>query len=260
MSVFADLLPSAAARPALAIGMLVAAFACSGPQSGALRPNEAVGSASPATVVAIGPPPPATASADGMESDVGGGHPSESATPPAPTTWQPIPARDRPPLRGRGAALDAERCDVTQPGATSVDLNGDGAPDLIKLRRAGKLICQVVDLNFDGRLEVVTHFDDAGKPRRHARDFDFDGKPDAVEILRHGALVEKQLDTNADGRSDTWQQYEGGKLLRTESDTDGDGRADLRTVIDVDDDVCRIHFRDSDGDGYADTRKRECDR
>jgi len=157
-----------------------------------------------------------------------------------------------------GAQFDRSRCDDKGKQVVSADTDGDGKPDVIKLftvteqggQKVQQLACRQVDLNHDGKMDIIYSygptgllmtedfdldfdgkFDERvyyqeGKKVRMERDMDGDGKPDYVEFYEGGKLVRVERDSNGDGRPDEWQYYENGRLDRIGTDTTGSGRAD----------------------------------
>lgn len=141
------------------------------------------------------------------------------------------------------------------------DLNGDGEPDVWKVwvlpkdakpnQRVARILARKdVDLNFDGKVDLRTHFDAQGNIVKEEANLDFDGEFDATDIndggrlvmrdmvlsadgkprirkhFQNGQLVRKERDEDGDGRPEVWEYYEGGVLVRVGRDTDGDGRPD----------------------------------
>ncbi|MCX7808927.1 MAG: hypothetical protein N2515_09985, partial [Deltaproteobacteria bacterium] len=118
------------------------------------------------------------------------------------------------------------------------------------------LVCREVDLDGDGRKDMVRYYNDESRPLREEADRDFDGQIDALTFFQEGRIVRQEFDTNADGRIDTklffddegkpfraerdltgrstpsewkpdrWEYYEQGHLVRIGIDIDGDGRVD----------------------------------
>ena len=159
---------------------------------------------------------------------------------------------------GFGAKFDRSRCDDQGKQAVTLDANGDGTPDVVKLfvavmqdgHSTQQLACKQTDLDFDGKMDLVqyygptgelimdeysmdysgkfngrTFFQD-GKKVRAEKDMDFNGKPDYFEFYEAGKLVRVERDRNGDGNVDEWQYYEGGRLDRIGWDTTGSGRVD----------------------------------
>ena len=157
-----------------------------------------------------------------------------------------------------GARVDRSRCDDRGKNVVSLDANGDGKPDVIKIlqgstvggQQSQQLVCKQTDLDFDGKIDLVqyygpsgdlimdeysmnysgkfngrTHFQE-GKKVRAEKDMDFDGKPDYFEIYEGGKLVRIERDKNNDGKMDEWQYFENGHLDRIGYDTTGSGRVD----------------------------------
>lgn len=144
-----------------------------------------------------------------------------------------------------------ERCDLS--GGKGTDVNGDGRPDVVEVSEGGRLVCRMLDLNFDGRPDAFVYFDEQGKVRRRESDFDRDGRFDEVALYVDGVVVRKDRDTNVDGKLDTWDFYEGGKIVRRLRDTVGRGRvSQWWTFSKPGDPSCAVIQSDRDGDGEAD--------
>ena len=157
-----------------------------------------------------------------------------------------------------GAQFDRSRCDDKGKQVATADTNSDGKPDIVKLftsleqggQKVQQLTCRQVDLNHDGKMDIIYSygpggmlmtedfdldfdgkFDERvyyqeGKKVRMERDMDGDGKPDYVEFYEGGKLVRIERDSNGDGKPEEWQYYENGRLDRIGMDTTGAGRAD----------------------------------
>ena len=78
----------------------------------------------------------------------------------------------------------------------TVDVNGDGRPDIVQVMKDGRETCRIVDLNFDGAVDVYIYYDEKGAERRREADFDRDGRPDQISIYKDGQLVENDRETN----------------------------------------------------------------
>jgi hypothetical protein len=106
------------------------------------------------------------------------------------------------------------------------DLNGDGKIDVWESYDAnGNLEKQVVDLDFDGKADVVIHYE-KGQIVSKEMSLGFDGKPHAWLYYEKGKLVRKERDENGDGKVDYWEYWEGGEVDRIGVDVDGDGKVD----------------------------------
>jgi hypothetical protein len=157
-----------------------------------------------------------------------------------------------------GAKFDRSRCDDKGKQVVSLDANGDGKPDVIKLflsasqdgHTVQELVCKQTDLDFDGKIDLVQYygpggelfmdeysmdysgkfngrtFYQEGKKVRAEKDMNFDGKPDYFEFYEGGKLVRVERDRSGNGKIDEWQYYEGGHLDRVGYDTTGSGRVD----------------------------------
>jgi len=157
-----------------------------------------------------------------------------------------------------GAKFDRSRCDDKGKQVVSLDANGDGKPDVVKLFQSvaqdghsvQQLVCKQTDLDFDGKIDLVQYFGPGGelfmdeysmdysgkfngrtffqegKKVRAEKDMNFDGKPDYFEFYEGGKLVRVERDRSGTGKIDEWQYYEGGHLDRIGYDTTGSGRVD----------------------------------
>ena len=106
------------------------------------------------------------------------------------------------------------------------DLNGVGRVDVWEYYDdAGNLEKQVVDLDFDGKADVIMYFE-KGQMVRKEMAFGFDGKPREIAYYEKGKLARKEKDENGDGRIDYWEYWENGEIDRIGIDTDGDGKVD----------------------------------
>jgi hypothetical protein len=135
----------------------------------------------------------------------------------------------------------------------TVDVNGDKRPDIVHVMKGGREICRIVDLNFDGAVDVYIYYDDKGAERRREADFDRDGRPDQITILKAGQLAENQRETNFDDKIDTWDYYQGGVLTKRERDSDGDAIIDQWwTFYDPARPKCATVASDRNADGKPD--------
>jgi hypothetical protein len=157
----------------------------------------------------------------------------------------------------------------------NVDVNNDGKPDITHRVSGDKRLCSVMDLNFDGRTDLLRFYADDGvalKVEQH--DYDFDGQIDDQVFFKGGAVTHKELDTNFDGlidtwmwckgplvdkaerarrrpgRVDTWEVYAQGQLAEIQYDENGDGRVEKWELF-SDGELTEVKF-DSTGDGKPD--------
>lgn len=150
--------------------------------------------------------------------------------------------------------LDRSRCQASGKQVVTADTNQDGKPDIWKLYTQGAsgqvLSCRQVDLNRDGKVDLVEHFDETGQLTMAEYDFDFDGKFDQTEFRVNGKVVRKERDLDFDGRPDHIEYYEAEKLVRIEIDNTGNGRVDEWQYYE-DGKLDRIGY-DTKGTGKAD--------
>lgn len=141
----------------------------------------------------------------------------------------------------------------------AIDFNGDGVVEVksyYQKRTDGPkaLRKREVDLNRDGRVDVITTFDELGNREKEEMDGDFDGKVDMVDIYVAGKRQSSQVDTDYNGSFDLFRYYEGGKVRRKERDTNLDGKIDFMEQLDENGVIVKIG-RDEDGDGDIDVRQ-----
>ena len=142
-------------------------------------------------------------------------------------------------------------CNASAGQVRGVDANDDGVIDTRYVSRGGQLLCELIDVNFDGQSDVLRFFGSDGQTlTREEQDFDFDGKVDQVAWFENGKVAEKDLDTNFDahfdtwitcdgplvtgierdrrhsGQTDAWEAYENGRLTEARYDENDDGRPD----------------------------------
>ncbi|MCB9778088.1 MAG: hypothetical protein H6742_05960 [Alphaproteobacteria bacterium] len=140
-----------------------------------------------------------------------------------------------------------------------IDINGDGVADVFNYQReradaAPLMVRKETDLNWDGRIDVRSWFDDAGEMTKEEMDGDFDGRVDWTDHYQSGRRVMSEVDTDFDGMFDLFKYYEGNVLRRKERDANKDGRVDLWEYLDDQGNVVKVG-RDTDGDGVMDQRE-----
>jgi hypothetical protein len=110
-------------------------------------------------------------------------------------------------------ACDMPRATCGSGDATTLDVNGEGRPDVRTVVIGGPTVCRESDLDFDGAPDVVRVTDIDGNLQWLGQDLDFDGRVDRLEHHEGGALVEEMIDLDGDGRPDLRRRYRDGKLL-----------------------------------------------
>jgi hypothetical protein len=133
-----------------------------------------------------------------------------------------------------GAQFDRSRCDDKGKQVVTADTDGDGKPDVIKLftvvdqggQKVQQLSCRQVDLNHDGKMDIIYSYGPGGMLMTEDFDLDFDGKFDERVYYQEGTKVRMERDMNGDGKPDYVEFFEGGKLVRVERDSNGDGKPD----------------------------------
>ncbi len=130
---------------------------------------------------------------------------------------------------------DRSRCDSSGKKVTTVDLNGDGKPDVWKFyatvvengANLEVLTCKEVDLNMDGKKDAWLYYENNGNIANEEYDLDFDGKIDLWVYRQNNKIVREEYDSNFDGKPDIWKFYENDKLARLERSTKKNGKVDV---------------------------------
>lgn len=127
----------------------------------------------------------------------------------------------------QGEPMPHQECIAAGGDIQSVDVDGNGQPDVRTVMEGGRPKCRETDANFDGRVDIYRWFDlSNGFVTRVEDDYDFDGRIDVVSTWENNLPVRDILDTNFDGRTDTWRDYRDGHISELRRDADGDGRVD----------------------------------
>lgn len=136
------------------------------------------------------------------------------------------------------------------------DLNRDDIADVFKFYGPSAtdegevMLRKEIDLNHDGTIDVVQLFDPSGAKTQEHTDLDFDGRTDEVTHFNEGVVTLREIDLNYDGRTDVSKKYTQGTLVLIESDRTGDGKVDTWEYFE-NGAVARIGT-DKDADGIVD--------
>jgi hypothetical protein len=148
-----------------------------------------------------------------------------------PLLLAPVVARAQDPAPAAPAATPAAAADddrdkqgppIGDPGdagglvGTAFDFNGDGIVEVRTFASGSQVKRQEVDLDRDGRVDVVTEFDGSGAIQTEFMDGDFDGKFDWVDHYAGGQRTSSDADVDYDGRVDVIYHYSGGQLVSRE--------------------------------------------
>lgn len=87
--------------------------------------------------------------------------------------------------------------------------NADGNPPLY-------MSCKEVDLNGDGRKDMLQYLDKFGRKLREEFDHDKDGLADQKSYYEAGVMVRDEHDSDSDGKIDLIEHYQDGKRVRLE--------------------------------------------
>jgi hypothetical protein len=137
------------------------------------------------------------------------------------------------------------------------DLNGDGKPDLEKVYALSKdaegqevktLVEKRLDLDHNGRFDMISRYDESERLISESVDLDFDGTFDGERKYEEGQMVEERLSPGFDGNTGVWRYFgENGDLARKARDTSGNGRPDTWEYF-TEGRIVRYGY-DRDGDG-----------
>ncbi len=95
-----------------------------------------------------------------------------------------------------------------------------------RVYESNREVCSYADLNGDGNVDIFRYYGPDGKLRRHETSHSASKQIDEIAVYQAGELQVVMRETNFDGKFDTWDYYDGGKLVRRERDKTGDGRID----------------------------------
>lgn len=158
------------------------------------------------------------------------------------------------------------RSDINEEGylVERLDTDGTGVIDIIRYlelyedprepgRERRRLRRLDLDVNADGIINVIRHYDEFGNVSREENDVDLDGDFDSMLYFVGGELTRKELYAVDDGESVLIERriYADGTLIRVERDQSEDGRVDLWEYYE--DGVLMRIGRDTNGDGSANT-------
>jgi hypothetical protein len=131
--------------------------------------------------------------------------------------------------------VDRAKCNDKDKHVVTADTDADKKPDSWKFfksidvggQKTEVITCKQVDLNHDGKIDMVMYYDDGGSQIvLEEIDGDFDGKFDFTAYYNQNKRVRDEFDMNFDQRVDLWKYYEEGKLVRIEKDRNNDGKVD----------------------------------
>ena len=135
-----------------------------------------------------------------------------ASTSPTPSATPAVPPRPELGCQRQGA----ERIETANyRGGTRPDVmkvfhkNPDGNPPLY-------MSCKEVDLNGDGRKDMLLYLDKYGRKLREEFDHDKDGVADQKTFYEAGQLVRDEYDSDSDGKIDLIEHFQDGKRVRLE--------------------------------------------
>src|ERR1039457_2362199 len=112
-----------------------------------------------------------------------------------------------------GAKFDRSRCDDKGKQVVSLDANGDGKPDVIKLflsvsqdgHTVQQLVCKQTGLDFDGKIDLVQYYGSSGQLFMDEYSMDYSGKFNGRTFFQDGKKVRAEKDMNFDGKPDYFE-------------------------------------------------------
>lgn len=170
--------------------------------------------------------------------------------------WMACGPRVKPAIRAPMGPGETSPKDLRGMAVNIEDRNHDGKPDKwTECSLAGGLKrCEKLDLDYDGKVDVLREYDDAGLLTVERRDLDYDGRIDDERTFTDGVITEERSGFGFDGKWHHWTFFENGKKVREEVDINQDGRVDEWRYFE-NDKLVRIGT-DSDGDGLPDSFRR----
>lgn len=150
--------------------------------------------------------------------------------------------------------IPADDFDYSAHEVRPLDLNKDGSPDAYQYSRVvdgvSVVVRKEVDVNFDGKIDLIRTFNQRGDLVSERLDHDFDGRIDVVNWFEQGVIVKKEYDTNFDSVVDVWRYFDKGVVSRKEADLNHDGKVDYWEYYEQGK-LDRVGI-DRDGDGEVD--------
>ncbi len=165
-----------------------------------------------------------------------------------------LPTADVGQVAGGAERIPADDFDYGAHEQRPLDLNKDGAPDAYQYSQfvddQPVIFRKEVDVNFDGKIDLMRTFNKKGDLVSERLDHDFDGRVDVVNFFEQGVIVKKEYDTNFDSNVDLWRYFDKGTISRKEADLNHDGKTDYWEYYEQGK-LDRVGI-DRDGDGEVD--------
>ena len=114
-------------------------------------------------------------------------------------------------------AIDNSRFSVGD-SRTGLDQNGDGRDDATWIYHigGGQPYRGEFDGNFDGRVDLISHYDVTGTVTEEELDTDYDGNFDSRSMFRNGVRVRTETDTDHNEVADVISYFQDGVVRRIE--------------------------------------------
>jgi len=107
-----------------------------------------------------------------------------------------------------------------------LDVNSDGKINVVRhYAQNRKLDREEIDQDLDGKIDIVSYYDGGEMAKKEILKRDSQ-KVETTRYYARGSILRVERDTNNDGKVDYWEFYEGGVLDRIGRDFNADGRAD----------------------------------
>lgn len=110
----------------------------------------------------------------------------------------------------------------------SLDENNDGKPDRWIEKIDDKIRVVKTDKDYDGIIDQIVWYTEAGEMEKEGLDYNKDGKMDDFYLYERGVLSMREIDSNYDDKIDVWVYMDEGVYInKFERDTDFDGKVDI---------------------------------
>lgn len=113
-----------------------------------------------------------------------------------------------------------------------------------------RLVRRELDMNFDGNIDFVRHYDGRGQVTKDEVDTDYDGGFDRIVHYNNGLISRREIDADGDGYFEEVRYFIKGQIFRIEKDTTNSGQANYWQFFE-EGQLVRAGF-DHDGDRVID--------
>lgn len=89
-----------------------------------------------------------------------------------------------------------------------------------------RLVRRELDINFDGKIDFIRHYDVRGGIDKDEVDTNYNGIVDRVVRYSNGIITRREIDADEDGYFEERRHFVKGQIFRIEKDTTGNGQPD----------------------------------